>query len=51
MARGDLLRLEQMVSKVLVSQFSGEYLPLAELTPEDKTRLRDEHLLFEDCDR
>ena len=51
MAEKDLTSLESKVSKVLREQFSGEYLNLAEISPEDKQKLKEQHFLFEDCDR
>ena len=51
MKETDLLSLASKVSKVLRAEFSGEYLDLAEISPEDKQKLREQHFLFEDCDR
>ena len=51
MTEKDLKSLESKVSKVLREQFSGEYLNLAEISPEDKQKLKEQHFLFEDCDR
>ena len=51
MKREALERLEVLVSKALVSELSGEYLPLREIPALERERLVKQHLLFEECDR
>ena len=51
MSEVELLSLERAVSRVLMKELKGDYLPLQEMSPTQKQDLIDQHLLFEDCDR